>query len=51
MSYVKKIEGTWFLMKDGEFVESYESQADAELALFDANRRWTSLYDAEREKS
>lgn len=35
-------------MDDGEFVESYESQADAELALFDANRRWTSLYDAER---
>lgn len=46
--YLKKIEGTWFLMNRGEFVESYETQAEAALALFDRIRKWESLYDTEK---
>lgn len=49
--YLKKIEETWFLMNHGEFVESFETQAEAALALFDGTRRWESLYDKGREKS
>lgn len=48
--YLKRIEGTWFLMNRGEFVESFETQAEAELALFDRTRKWESLYDTERDK-
>lgn len=34
---VRKIVGTWFLM----------DRSEADLALFDATRRWESLYDVE----
>lgn len=48
--YLAKIEGTWFLMNRGEFVESFETQAEAASALFDHTRKWESLYDTERDK-
>ncbi len=47
---MNNLKGTWFLMKHGGFVESYETQAEAALALFDHTRKWESLYDTERDK-
>ncbi|WP_290450825.1 hypothetical protein [Faecalibaculum rodentium] len=45
---VRKIVGTWFLMdRSGELMESFDTKEEADLALFDATRRWESLYDAE----
>lgn len=46
--YIKKIGSTWFLMDQGEFIESFETAAEAYLALFDQTRRWESLYDIEK---
>lgn len=40
--------GTWFLMdRSGELMESFDTKEEADLALFDATRRWESLYDVE----
>lgn len=56
MMNLKKIEGTWFLIHDGELIESFDSKEEAlnssygracGLAEFDKARKWESLYDAE----
>lgn len=44
---LKKIEGLWVLFKGSEIVEAHETREEGELALFDATRRWTSLWDTE----
>lgn len=47
--HLKRFEATWFLMQGSEFVESFDSSEEANLALFDKTRRWTSLWDVENE--
>lgn len=45
---LRKIEDTWFIIgKDGDLVESFDTRREAEKALWDFNRGWTSLYDVE----
>lgn len=40
--------GSWFLVDgSGELLESFDTKEEADLALFDATRRWESLYDVE----
>lgn len=50
MTYIKQICGSFFLMKDDEFIESFDTRQEAELAFFDATRKWDSLYDKENTK-
>lgn len=46
--YIKKIIDTWFLCsKSGELIESYDTRAEAENALWDYKKGWTSLWDIE----
>ena len=49
--HLKKVMGIWLLMDRDEIIDSFETQAEAELALFDATRKWESLYDRERGRS
>lgn len=37
-------------MDKEEIVESYDTREEAELALFDTRRTWTSLYDLEKRR-
>lgn len=45
--YVKKIEFVYCLMKGSEIIEAYDTRPEAEFALFDATRGWSSLWDVE----
>lgn len=54
---IKKIEGTWFIVRDGELIDSFDSKQDAlnstyarevRLSEFDRSRKWESLYDVEK---
>lgn len=47
MYTVKKIEGTWCVLKNGQIVDGFDTRDEAELLLFDCTRKWQSLYDSE----
>lgn len=47
---VLKIEGTYFLVQNGELLDSFDDKESAELALFDQTRSWDSYYDRERRR-
>lgn len=49
--HLKKVMRIWLLMDRDEIIDSFETQQEAELALFDATRKWVSLYDRERGRS
>lgn len=47
---VLKIEGTYFLVQNGELLDSFDDKESAELALFDQTRSWDSYYDREKRR-
>ena len=47
---VAKIESMYCLVNGMEIIEAYDTRDEAELALFDATRRWTSMWDMENKE-
>lgn len=47
---VVKIEGTYFLVQNGELLDSFDDKESADLALFDRTRGWESYYDRDRRR-
>ena len=47
---VLKIEGTYFLVQNGELLDSFDDKESADLALFDRTRGWESYHDRDRRR-
>lgn len=48
MYRIERIEGTYFLLKNGRIIESYDTKQEAEFALFDLTKGWESFSDREK---